>query len=268
MKFVKGFFGDDWCVCDVGHRHDHLRSGCPGLWGLNLVHVARHEFDLRAGKGRAAGVFHGDPTDEVDHVLGLGRDNVVARFPRQPAGDVGQLGVELRGGGRVQFPGKRGLELGVGAERGKARLAGQRELQPALHLDDRLHSFSSGHIAAANDFARDHAIRFLRLLRHEIDRLPLEEREQQLLRDGVIAIVLFEDLQRHLACRVAQDHGVRLDLRGHAGEAHVIDAGLELQRHGLAQHGEALVVDGERRVGGARREGEGGDEGEGCESGG
>ena len=86
----------------------------------------------------------------------------------------------------------------------------------------------------------------------EINRLALEEREQEFLRDRVVAVILFQDLQRVFAGGVAQDDGVRLHLRGRAGIDDGIRASLEVERHGVADDGEVLVVNGERGFGNGR----------------
>ncbi len=106
-------------------------------------------------------------------------------------------------------------------------------------------------VAAADDFALNDF--FLRLavepIGHlKINRLPLEQREQQLLRNRIVAIILLKDLQRMFAARVAQNHRVRLDVRGCVGVADVVDAGLQIERHGVAHDGKILVVNGERRA--------------------
>ena len=51
------------------------------------------------------------------------------------------------------------------------------------------------------------------------------------------------------AGRVAQNHRVRLHARGGVGVAHIVHTGFEVERHGIADDGEILVVDGQRRLG-------------------
>jgi len=68
--------------------------------------------------------------------------------------------------------------------------------------------------------------------------------------DGVVAVILFEDLQRSFAGGVAEDDGVGFQLRGGAAEADGIGAGFEVERDGVADDGEVLVVDGDGGVGG------------------
>ena len=113
------------------------------------------------------------------------------------------------------------------------------------------------HIAAANNFALNDL--FLRqaigaIDRFKINRLALEQRKQQFLRHRVVAIILFQNLQRSFAGRVAQNHRVRLDMCRRAGVMDVAHASLQVERHGVAHDGEVLVVNGERRLR-ERREG-------------
>ena len=83
----------------------------------------------------------------------------------------------------------------------------------------------------------------------KINRLALEQRQEQFLRDRIIAVILLQDLQRMFARRVAQNDRIRLDLRRRAGVADGVDAGLEVERHGVAHDGEVLVVNGKRGLG-------------------
>ena len=85
--------------------------------------------------------------------------------------------------------------------------------------------------------------------RFKINRLALEQRQQQFLRDGVVAVILLPNLERMFAGRVAQNHRVRLDARGRIGITHIVDAGLEVERDRVAHDGEVLVVNGEGRLG-------------------
>ena len=99
-------------------------------------------------------------------------------------------------------------------------MPGRRKLQFAVHLDDRLLRLAAGNVAAADDFAGNQFARLRVVLQPrflKINRLALEQRQQQFLRDRVVAVILLEDLQRMFAGRVAQDDRVRLHLRGGAG---------------------------------------------------
>lgn len=86
----------------------------------------------------------------------------------------------------------------------------------------------------------------LTVLNLEINRLALVERKQQLLRDRVVAVTLFEDLER-TPSQIAQDDGVGLKVRSDTGEVDVVDAGGQVERKIFPGDEEILVVDGERR---------------------
>ena len=148
-----------------------------------LIHVAGHELDLRVGERRAAAVRHRDPADKVDGIGVLGRDHIVARLPGQAAGDVGKFRIEFRGRVAVDLPGEGGLQDRVITKSRKARFAGQGELQFSVHFDDRLRALHrvqpgnwvwSRHKSAADDFPHHDAIRFVRLLRDEYQRLAFK----------------------------------------------------------------------------------------------
>ncbi len=86
----------------------------------------------------------------------------------------------------------------------------------------------------------------------EIDRLAFVEREQRILGDGVVAIVLFQHLERVLPGGIAQHDGVGLEVHGDVAYIDLVFAGLQVQGDFLAHYGKILVVDGEgwlRRLG-------------------
>ena len=83
-------------------------------------------------------------------------------------------------------------------------------------------------------------------LYEKVDRLAFVEREQQLLRDGIGAIVLLQHLQRALAAGIAQDHRVGLEMRRDLGETYGVHSGGQLQRNIFAHQRKVPVVDGER----------------------
>src|SRR5581483_3996042 len=80
----------------------------------------------------------------------------------------------------------------------------------------------------------------------ELDGLAFIEREQKFLRDRVVAIILFQDLQS-ASSRVTQDDRVGLEMRRHANERGAIDAGFQVERKTLAGNKKVGVVNGERR---------------------
>ena len=84
------------------------------------------------------------------------------------------------------------------------------------------------------------------MLYEKVDGLAFVEREQQLLRDGIGAIVLLQHLQRALSARIAQDHRVGLEMRRDLGETYGVHSGGQLQRNVFAHQRKVPVVDGER----------------------
>jgi hypothetical protein len=103
-----------------------------------------------------------------------------------------------------------------------------------------------GHVGGADDRAADD--RGLAVDgRLEVDRLPLEVAEQQLLADRVVPVVLFPDPDRDLAGGIAEDDRVGLELGGDAVEGDVVHPLRERDADLLADDGELLVVEGERR---------------------
>ena len=46
--------------------------------------------------------------------------------------------------------------------------------------------------------------------------------------------------------RIAENHRVSLNLGGGVGITDMIDAGLQIQRHGILHHGEVLIANGKR----------------------
>ena len=169
-----------------------------------------------------------------------------------PPADVGDFGVEFAGIVGLQQPAQGRLEDRVAGERRKQRLAGQSEAQHAIHFDDGLGErrllivlrvVAAGNVSAAHDLAFDDFL-LVGTLHQEVDGLAFVERKQQLLRDGIVAVILFQHLQRATG-RIAQDDGIRLQMRGNAGKLRMVYTRLEIERHILARHKEILVVDGE-----------------------
>src|SRR5215469_11477613 len=100
------------------------------------------------------------------------------------------------------------------------------------------------HESAADDFAFNLYIASVRISAHgEINGPTFIEREQHLRRYRVVAIVLFENLERPPAW-IAQNHGVRLQMCGHTRVLRLVHAGLQIEWHMLARYEEILVVDG------------------------
>jgi len=66
-------------------------------------------FIFAFSKSLAALVIHRDPTDHVQKVALLGRDDVVVCFPAHPASNVGQFRIELTGLVCLELPGNVGF---------------------------------------------------------------------------------------------------------------------------------------------------------------
>ena len=171
---------------------------------LNFVHIAGEELDLGIFKRLAAGVVHCNPADHIYEVAFLRRDEIVTGAPIEAGGDIADFGVHLAGLVGLEQPVEGGFENGVITQAGEQRLAGQGKLQFAVHVNDGLPRFAAGKIAAANDFAGNQ-LGDLRVVlgadNFEINRLALEQREQQFLGHGIISVILFQNLEGAFACR-------------------------------------------------------------------
>ena len=246
MEFVEGFFGHRRLLLRRGHRHHHTTITHHFLRWLDFGNIARHKLDAGLLEITPRAVLHRDPTHDIDRVALFGRDQIVTRLPGEPAGDVADLGLDLRRGGRLDFPFEPGLQNSVVAERGKLRLTGQTKLDFPLRLHDGFGGPAGRVVSRAEDFRLDCAVGLLLLAHDKIERLPLKEREQISLRERIVAISLLENLQR-LAGLVAQHHGVGLELQRGTIVVHIVHAGLKIQRNGIAHHGEILIVNREPR---------------------
>src|SRR5438309_6635608 len=102
-------------------------------------------------------------------------------------------------------------------------------------------------VSATDDFAGDDFLLVL-ALHQEIDRLALVERKQQRLRNRVGTVVLFQHLNRMLAARITQNDRIRLQMHRDIRHLKFVDSCLQIQREFLADDGEILVIDGERRL--------------------
>jgi hypothetical protein len=78
----------------------------------------------------------------------------------------------------------------------------------------------------------------------EFQGLAFKQIEQQAFGDGVVAVVLLQNLQT-AATRVAQHHRIRLHMGGNVAEKDVVHARHQVERHVLPHHGKKLVVNGE-----------------------
>src|SRR6266581_8240188 len=76
----------------------------------------------------------------------------------------------------------------------------------------------------------------------EINRLTFVEGQKQLLRDGIITVVLLQNLETTAGVERAQDHGIWLEVRGDVSDLHVVYAQLQIERHLLPHDRKLLVV--------------------------
>ena len=212
--------------------------------------IARQQLYLGVVEGHPALVVHRHPGHDVDQVAFLGGHQVVAGFPGEALAQVGDLGGDPAGRRRVQLPVQGRLQDVIRAERREDRFAGQRELQLAVDLDDRLDEGAARDETATDYLAGDHAVGLVRLAADELEGLSFEERQHHRLGDRVVAVRLFQDPEGRLTGHVAEDDRVGLDLRRRAGEGYLVEALLELDRQRLTDHGIAAVIDRQGGVGG------------------
>ena len=244
----------------LGFRHESaddeatLRGGRIWRRRAHLVHIAGHQLDPRVIELLTALVIERHPADQIERVARLRRHHVVIGVPGHAAGHVAQLGIELRRHAGVDDPIECRLEDRIVAQRRKDGFPGQRELQLAVDLDDRLAIARTGrclvvrHVPAAHDFAGHNARGTVLQVDHEVNRLAFVKIQQQFLRNGIGAIVLLQNHQGALAGGVAQNHRIGLQARGGAGKAHRVGAGVQVQRQSFADHSEVLVIDSEGGV--------------------
>ena len=156
----------------------------------------------------------------------------------------------------MDFPLQARLQDCVVPQRGESRLPGQAELDFAIHFDHRFGSARSRVIARSEDFRRNGAVGFLRFAHGEVDRLPLEKREQIGLGERVVAVVLLEDLE-WLTGFVAKHHGIRLELERCAIVADFINTLTELKWQDVADNREILIVNRQPRRSAGRHRNQG-----------
>ena len=145
------------------------------MQGLHFIDVAGHEFDLGILEVRSAIILHGNPADNIHEIAFFRRDEIVAGLPRKPLGDIGDLRVDLGGGGGVYLPSEGWLEDVFFSQRRENRLTRQGELEFAVDFHDGLNGSTPWHIATADDFSRNSLVRLVRLPPNEIEGLPFKE---------------------------------------------------------------------------------------------
>ena len=244
MEFVEGLLRHGIHFRSGGHGHDPVAPHRLGR--SNLGNIASHELDARLLEIPAGLVLHRDPTDDIDHVPLLGRNEVVARLPGQPAGEVAQLGLGFRCSAGLDFPLQTRLEDGVVPERWELRLAGKAKLDLPVHLNHGLGGPAGRAVAGAEDFRLNRAVRLLLLAHEEVNRLPLKKREKVGLGERVVAVVLLEDLQR-LSRFISQNDGIRFEFQRRAVVADFIHPFAQFEGNRIADHREILIVNGQPR---------------------
>ena len=123
----------------------------------------------------------------------------------------------------------------------------------AIDLDDGLDGGASWDIAATDDFCGDSLVGFVGFAADEVEGFAFEKREEHGFGDGIVAVGLLEDLESGLAGGVAEDHGIGFEFGGGAGEGDLVGTGFEVDGQGIANDGEALVIDGDGGLGGEGR---------------
>ena len=235
---------------------------------LEFAHVAGHQLDPRVRKRFSALVVERHPGHHVQHVPVLRRYDVVIRLPFHSAGHVAQLHRRARRFVRFDLPVERRLQDRVVRQRRKHRHARQRKLQFTVDLDDRLpgpalrvsvllhrvllpvlrHRGVVRHVAAAHDLSRHHHVFSVFVFGYEFNRFSFVQPQQQLLRHGIVPVVLLQHRQPPGPARVPQDQRVGFQVRRDVRKRHVVLPRLELQQDHLPHHGKHLVVNGQRSL--------------------
>jgi hypothetical protein len=85
-------------------------------------------------------------------------------------------------------------------------------------------------IPTANDLALHDARVAVFVCLHEINRLAFVQGKEQLLGDGIVAVILLEDLQVPAGIERAQKNGIGLEVRGDIYDLYVVRTGLQIKR--------------------------------------
>jgi hypothetical protein len=85
--------------------------------------------------------------------------------------------------------------------------------------------------------------------------LPSES-ESNSLRNGIVPIILFENLQIRFAARIPQNHRSGLEMRSGFDEAHIVHTLFQVDWNGVADDREVLIVNRERGLAGQERRGD------------
>ena len=99
-------------------------------------------------------------------------------------------------------------------------MSGQTKAQHPVHFNDGLGGGGlrisrrigrGGNVSAADDLAPDRFDLLAVLENYEVNRFAFVQRQEQFLRNGIVAVILLENLQRASA-RIAQNDRIRLDM--------------------------------------------------------
>ena len=72
-------------------------------------------------------------------------------------------------------------------------------------------------------------------------RVAFVQRKKQLLRDGIVAVILLKDLQALAGIQRPKDYGIGLKMRGDVCDLQMVDAGLQIKRQ-LLPHDRKLSI--------------------------
>ena len=102
------------------------------------------------------------------------------------------------------------------------------------------------YVATADDFALHDANAAIVMGFEKINRLPLVQGKKQLLRDGIVTIVLLENLEPTTTVLRTQDYGIGFQVGSDIGDLNMIYACAQIQRELLAHDRKLLVLNRKR----------------------
>ena len=162
-----------------------------------------------------------------------------------------------------QTPEQGGLQESFGIESVENGLAGQAELDLAVHLDNGLAGgishFHLGlvvllpvalvrlwmrNVAATQNASLDDLLGPIAQIDLEIEGFALAFAEQQPFAERIALVVLLENADGAGLLQVAQHHGIGFQVGAEVGDANFVLAGLEVEGAPLFHYREVLVVDG------------------------
>ena len=202
------------------------------------VDVAGHQLELGVGVGCAAAVVQRHPAVEVEGCAILVEQHDVVGAPVDAVGQVGDVGLLIAGLLRVDLPDEAGLGQQPFGQRGEVDVA---DLVLREHGDGAAVSLQD-HVV---DRAQQGAGVGLRVLGLDHDHLVDVLLQQRGGADQVVLEVLLEDGRAlGVGQRLERDAG-GVDLCGHVGVDHLVEAAGERDGAVFADQGDVLVVDGQ-----------------------